>query len=170
MRPEIGDMIDCRNSPIKHFVLVLGTDLGHERETVMYYLISSRVYAVFPDIIEFFNDCIQRKYARFYNFFKEKDKDAIVPYGRLRDAFFLDKGTDYEGCLDVDSIIVINENPIHIDLETLEQMHEDKSAIYKTRLISRDLIRFMDMIKLSENIGQRAKSIICRNFNEYKKK
>jgi hypothetical protein len=169
MRPEIGDIIDCRNSAIGHFTLCLGVDSWKGLETVMYYKISSRVYAVFPDVVEFFNDCIQKKYPRFYHFFgKEKGKDAIVPHGRICDSFFLDSETDYGGCLEADSIIVINKEPVLIDIEAFKSLHKDRKVAYRSRLIDRDLIRLIEMIKHSDNIGQRMKSVICRNFNECK--
>jgi|GEM_PF-2405227 hypothetical protein len=170
MNPEIGDIIDCRKTPLGHFVLTLGIKTKQNKMEVMYYMIYSRVYAVFPSIINFFNDCISSKYERFFvAFSKEKGKDKITPYGKLCDVFFLDMESHYKGCLDVDSMIVVNKNPETIDIETLNQWRSNYKVVHRSRLEGGDFIKFMEMIKLSPHINGENVAYICKNYKEYKK-
>lgn len=171
MNPEIGDIIDGRDVPsIGNFVLSLGLRTKRGTTEVMYYIITSRVYAVFPNILDFFNDCLSRKYHRFPILFpKEKGKTKITPHGRLCDAFFLDKQSHYDTCLDVDSMVVINQNPEITDLETFNQWHSNNMLVHRSRLEQGDLVRCMEMIKLSSNISGENRAYICKNYNEFKR-
>ena len=171
MMPEIGDIIDCRKvSSIGHFVLTLGIKTKRDKIEVMYYIVTSRVYTVFPRIIDFFNDCLSRNYGRFMVAFpKEKDKEKITLHGRLCDAFFLDRESHYKGCLDMDSMIVINQNPETIDFETFRRWHENNMVAHRSRLESNDLIKFMETVKFSLNINGENKAYACKNYKEFKK-
>lgn len=171
MNPEIGDIFDCRKTPsLEHFILILGTRSKKGKQEVMYYIITSRVYTVFTDILDFFNDCITCGYQRFFRKFpKEKDKTIITPHGRLCDAFFFDKKTYYNACLDMDSMIVINKEPELIDRNTLEQLHKNKMAVYRDRIPVSEAIRLIEIIKTSNNVGTDSRNQICANYNVYKR-
>ena len=72
---EFGDILDARNAPIGHFMVVLGEKTKKGKTEVMYYLLTSRVYVVFKDVLVFFNYCIanyRKDFVRFFN--KEKGK------------------------------------------------------------------------------------------------
>ena len=157
MTPEIGDIVDCRNVPeVGHFVLSLGERIKHSKSEIMYYIVTSRVYTVFPKIVEFFNDCLSKDNKRFLVYFsKEKDKKdrgGISLHGRLRDAFFLDMESDYKGCLDTDSMIVVNESPKIADSETFQRWQTSGIAKYRSKLTEKDMLRFIDIIKCSTEI------------------
>lgn len=71
---EFGDILDARKAPkpLEHFLIILGETRKSE---VMYYIVTSRVYAVFKDLLSYFNDCLSRKDRNFLKYFnKEKDK------------------------------------------------------------------------------------------------
>jgi hypothetical protein len=172
MTPEIGDIIDCRKVPeVGHFVLSLGERAKHGKSEIMYYIITSRVYAVFPKIVDFFNDCLSKDYKRFLVYFSKekdkKDKGGISLHGRLRDAFFLDMESDYKGCLDTDSMIVVNESPKIADLETFKRWQANGIATYRNKLTAKDMLRFIDIIKCSTEISREDVSFVCRNYNLY---
>ena len=174
MIPEIGDIIDCRKVPeVGHFILSLGERTKQGRNEIMYYLITSRVYTVFSKTVEFFNDCISEDYKRFFIYFPKekdkKDKGGISLHGRLRDAFFLDKESDYKGCLDMDSMIVVNESPKVADSEIFKRWYENGTALYRNRLTKEDMIKFMNIIKFSNEINGEDKSLVCRNYNLYRR-
>ncbi|MFA6376191.1 MAG: hypothetical protein WCX69_02190 [Candidatus Paceibacterota bacterium] len=172
---EFGDIIDCRNAPSisdgGHFVLILGVLKKGNTEKILYYSITSRVYAVFNKILDFFNDCLSRKDARFLHFFnKEKNKAAINPHGRLFDAFFLDKKTNYNLCLDEDSMIVINKDPNIEDITTFEQLKKEGLIGNVSRLSNEDVFRLYTNIKTTGNISPRYLASIGNNFNLVKKR
>ncbi|MBU1046638.1 hypothetical protein KKH36_02560 [Patescibacteria group bacterium] len=164
MKYEFGEIIDCRNSPtIKHFILILGET---RRNEVMYYLITSRTYKVFRDLLDFFNDCIEKKNKRFFIYFgKEKNKSIIYPTGNLCDAFFLDKHFAYQGCLEKDSMIIINEDPKTEDKEVLTSWKSEGMASLRDKLNKQDSEKLILLIRRTENIRPRFKTEIGRNYN-----
>lgn len=168
MNYEFGDIFDCRDYPsIKHFILVLGVN---KKDEIMYYRITSKVYKVFKNILDFFNDCIERKYRRFFNFFgKEKNREKICLTGNLCDAFFLDQNTNYCGYLDVDSMILINSEPELMERSVLDNLHKDKFAKYCARLCNDDSEKIIHYIRLSKHISVQNKNEIGRNYNSWKK-
>ena len=171
MDPEIGDIVDCRTAPsLEHFIIILGTRKKRGKEEVMYYIVTSRVYAVFKDILDFFNDCIDKNYQRFFHkFSKEKGKPRITPHGKLRDAFFFDHEMDYSGCLETDSMIVMNADPYLMDREAFDELHKNKMAKYKGMLTNADLVRLVEMVKFSDNIAKESRDRICENYNAFRK-
>lgn len=175
---EFGDIVDARKYPnIKHFALILGeTPQGKDKPAgVLFYIISSRVYKVFKHIISFFNDCIDENYDRFYHFFqKEKwrkpKKEKISLSGRLCDAFFLDKESNYPLHLDEDSFIMLNQNPEIIDKPVIDQLKKDNTITYTNRLCREDTHKLINLIRQSSNISPYMKTEIGRNFNLWNKK
>lgn len=164
---DFGDIIDCRDYSIDHFILVLGVNRKNE---VMYYQITSRTYKVFKNILLFFNDCIDEKYSRFFHFFsKEKGKGKIYQTGKLCDAFFLDENTNYSGHLEVDSMILINSEPEFMDKSALDNLHKNKLAKFRTRLADDDSRKIIQLVHLSKYISPYNKSEIGRNYNLWNK-
>jgi len=165
---EFGDIIDARkHRPIGHFFLVLGETDKHK---VMYYRIFSRVYTVFPDILDFFNDCIAKNYKRFFNFFsKEKNKEKLVSIGNLSDTFFLDKYNNYNLCLEVDSMIVIKKDPDLEDKEVLDRLYKGKKIIHKNRLSKGDMFKLNIFLKHSINVSPYIMNNVGKNFNKWLK-
>ena len=164
---DFGDILDCRDCAIEHFILVLGTNKKNE---VMYYQITSRTYKVFKNILDFFNDCIDNKYGRFFKHFsKEKGKLKIHQTGRLCDAFFLDEKTNYSGHLEVDSMVLINSEPEVMDKDALDNLHSNKLVKFRTRLEYNDFEKVTQLVKLSKYISTQNKSEIGRNYNSWKK-
>ena len=162
-----GDIIDARKSPDGHFVVVVGEVTEDGQTKVMYYLITSRVYAVFKDILDFFNDCLRRGDKPFFKkFSKEKDKEVINSYGSLCQAVFLDKYTNYDSCLDVDSMIVANSDPGLMDKGALESLRGDGKWNLKTKLVSLDALNLREIIKQSDNISPHRKNKIFTAFNK----
>lgn len=163
---DFGDILDARKAPnpLGHFLLVLGET--RKREEVMYYIITSRVYAVFKDVLSFFNDCIQRKDKNFFKYFKkEKEKELINPHGKLVDTIFLDKYNCYDFCLDVDSMIVLNSDPRLIDKKALETLRNDGKVCHKNRLTEMDMYKLITIIKHSPNVSIDKCNQINANFN-----
>ena len=82
---DFGDILDARNATsIGHFILVVGQITRKDKITklevteVMYYIITSRVYAVFKNILVYFNDCLSRGDKNFLKHYgKEKAKTTI---------------------------------------------------------------------------------------------
>lgn len=168
MNCEFGDIIDCRKSPIEHMILIVGNT---STDQVMYFVIFSRIYTVFDVMLSFLNDCISKQCQRvFYNFNKEKGKQQIAPYGRLSDAFFLDKKTHYNLTLDTDSMILLNQDPPLMDKAVLSGYHKNGLASHKNKLARSDIYKLISVIKHSENIGPTMKSEIGRNYNRVLKK
>jgi len=168
---EFGDILDARSYPsIGHFILVVGETKSKGKDPeVMYYAVTSRVYAVFKDILNYFNSCLSRKDPHFQRFFaKEKKKSNIMQKGPLCQAVFLDKHTNYDSCLDVDSMVVINREPELIDKKVLETLKSDGKVLYKTRLSPLDSINLMHSIKYSNDISTPRRMKISENFNKIK--
>ena len=153
---EFGDILDARNVPsIKHFILTVGeVSKKGEADTVMYYIITSRVYTVFSGILEYYNDCLRRKDGNFFKFYgKEKNKPKITPHGLLTQAVFLDKHTHYDACLDVESMIVLNSDPLLIDKTVLETFRADGKLVVKSRLAKIDAINIAHNVKYSNEVS-----------------
>ncbi|MFA5030262.1 MAG: hypothetical protein WC495_01590 [Patescibacteria group bacterium] len=164
---DFGDIYDCRKAPQGHFILVLGKN---QKDEVMYYMITSRVYKVFKDILLFFNDCIEKKYQRFFHHFnKEKEKEYISATGNLCDAFFLDKYTNYPGQLDADSMVLLNGDPDLLDKQVFDRFRQGKIATFSTRLEKNDTEKFIKAIRLTDNISPNQKSEIGRNYNLWRR-
>ena len=166
MNYDFGDILDARKAPepLGHFVLILGQT--RKNEEVMYYIITSRVYTVFKDIIFFFNDCILRKDKNFFKFFnKEKNKKSIISNGNLIDALFFDKHHCYDSCFDVDSMALINSDPKLIDKEALERLRSDGKVCFKNKLSATDLYKLISIIRYSLNISPDKRNQISASFN-----
>ena len=170
---DFGEIFDARKSPDGHFVVVVGEVTENGQTKVMYYLITSRVYAVFKDILDFFNDCIRKGDQHFFRKFnKEKKKEIINPHGSLCQAVFLDKYTNYDTCLDVDSMIVVNRDPELMDETVFKSFERDGKWHLKTKLEKLDALNLKEMIKHSDNISPDKKNKIFAAFNKvdfYKK-
>lgn len=169
MNYEFGEIFDCRKNPkLEHFIIILGANRNNE---VMYFKITSRVYTVFKDILSFFNDCINKKYNRFYyHFSKEKGKEELKSHGRLTDALFLDKNSHYNMCFDVDSMIIVNSEPKLIDNKVLDEYIKNKLVLYKDSLTNIDIYKLMGIIKYSDNISADNEKQLKRNFDLKKRK
>jgi len=170
MNYDFGDIIDARKAPkpLEHFLVILGETRKNE---VMYYIVTSRVYAVFKDIISFFDDCISRKDKNFFKHFgKEKGKQSISSHGNLLDALFLDKRNCYDLCLDVDSMIVLNSDPNLIDKEALESLKKDQKVFHKDKLSRMDLYKLISIVRCSPNISPDKFNQINASFNKTMKK
>lgn len=169
MNYEFGDILDARKTPaLEHFLVILGETRKNE---VMYYIITSRVYTVFKDILSFFDNCIIRKDKNFFRYFKkEKNKQSIIPHGNLIDALFLDKYNCYNLCLDVDSMIVLNSDPHLMDKKALENLRNDQKVCHKDKLSEIDFHKLINMVRYSSNISPDKINQISANFNRVKKK
>ncbi|MFA5232150.1 MAG: hypothetical protein WC410_00485 [Candidatus Paceibacterota bacterium] len=168
---SFGDILDGRSTPgIDHFILVVGELSIKNKPIVMYYKITSRVYAVFKDILKFFNDCISRGDAKFLRCFsKEKNKEIIVPHGPLCQAVFLDRDSDYPLVLDLDSMVVLNQDPELIDKEALETLKKDGKITYRIRLTKSDTFNLINSIKFSNTYMSPDKiNKISHSFNQIK--
>ena len=165
---QFGDILDARQAPgsgFGHFILVVGET--RRSGEVMYYVITSRVYTVFKDILIYFNDCLRRGDKEFLKVFnKEKAKQTITAHGRLSDAMFFDRDTNYASCLDVDSMVVINSDPLLIDKQALERMRIDRKVLIKNRLAKLDLLNLIHLVRNSNDISQDKKSQIGYNYNQ----
>jgi hypothetical protein len=166
---EFGDIIDCRNVPgLGHFIIVVGITRKNE---VMYYIISSRVYTAFKSILDFFNDCIYKKCQFFFHAFsKEKKKDKLSQYGKLVDAIFLDKENCYEGCLDTDSVVAINNDPELMDKNALDRNIQEKVALFRTTLAPVDMYKVLNIVRYTENISDNKGKQIISSFYKIQKK
>lgn len=164
---DYGDILDARNAPgIEHFILVVGETSKKGKTEVMYFLITSRVYAVFKSIIAYFNDCLSRGDRNFLRFFnKEKGKAAITPHGLLYQAVFLDKDAHYPTCLDVDSMVVVNSDPDLIDKTALETLRNNGTVVYKNKLAKFDALKLRAVISLSGDVSPDRKNKIGQSFN-----
>jgi len=171
---EFGDILDARNVPeIKHFILVVGEIDDKGKKKIMYYIISSRVYAVFSSVIEYFNDCMRRKDKEFFKFFgKEKEKAekgiAIKAKGLISQTIFLDKDTNYSSCLDTESMIVINNNPQYTDKDVIEKLKTDGKIFYKTKLTKRDAFHLFLTIRYSKDVSEFRRGEIYKSFEKIK--
>jgi len=163
---EFGDILDARKAPgqLEHFLIILGETRKNE---VMYYIVTSRVYAVFKDLLLYFNDCITRKDKNFFKYFsKEKDKQVITSHGNLIDALFLDKHSCYGLCFDVDSMIVLKSDPLLIDKSVLETLRTNKKVLHKDKLSDIDLYKLIGLVKHSPNISPDKANQISASFNK----
>lgn len=172
---DFGDILDARNAPIGHFIVVVGQVsrkdkiTKEDRTEVMYYIITSRVYAVFKDILAFFNDCLSRKDKHFLKHFnKESKKTSITPHGLLSQALFLDKETNYNTCLDLESMVVINSDPELMDKTALESLKSDGKVIYRNKLAKLDTLSLVQIVKHSNDVSIDRKNKISACFNKIK--
>ncbi|OGG41933.1 hypothetical protein A2837_01865 [Candidatus Kaiserbacteria bacterium RIFCSPHIGHO2_01_FULL_46_22] len=166
---DFGDILDARNAPDGHFIVVVGEATKQGQTEVMYYIITSRVYAVFKDILAFFNDCLSRGDKDFLKHFsKEKAKTAISAHGLLSQAVFLDKQTNYDTCLDVESMIVVNSDPKLIDKTALESLRGDGKVIYRNKLAKIDALNLIQIIKHSNEVSPDRKNKMSASFNKIK--
>jgi hypothetical protein len=167
---DFGDILDARNaSGIDHFILVVGEVTKKGQTEVMYYIITSRVYAVFKSILAYFNDCLTRKDTHFLKHYgKEKTKLRISAHGLLSQAIFLDKETNYNTCLEVESMVVINRDPELIDKTALETLKADGKIIYKNKLVKLDALNLIQTIKYSNEVSPDRKNKISACFNKIK--
>jgi hypothetical protein len=176
MNYDFGDILDARNaSGIDHFILVVGEITRKDKLSkqdvteVMYYIITSRVYTVFKSILVYFNDCLTRKDKHFLKHYgKEKTKSVISAHGVLSQAIFLDKETNYNTCLDVESMIVINSDPVLVDKTALEAQKADGKIMYKNKLVKLDALNLIQMIKCSNDVSAYRKEKISACFNKIK--
>lgn len=166
---DFGDILDARNAPDGHFIIVVGEVIKKGQTEVMYYIVTSRVYAVFKDILDFFNNCIQRNDKYFLKHFsKEKAKTAINPHGSLSQAIFLDKHTNYDTCFEVESMIVVNSDPKLMDKTALETLRTDGRVLYKNKLTKVDALNLREVIKHSNDVSPDRKTKILTAFNKVK--
>jgi len=166
---DFGDILDARNAPDGHFIVVVGEVTKKAQTEVMYYIITSRVYTVFKDILTFFNDCLSRGDKDFLKHFsKEKTKTTISAYGLLSQAVFLDKQTNYDTCLDVESMIVVNSDPKLIDKTALNSLKNDGKVIYRNKLAKTDALNLIQVIKHSNDVSPDRKNKISASFNKIK--
>lgn len=171
MNYDFGDILDARNaSGIDHFILVVGEwSKKGQSDEVMYYLITSRVYAVFKSILSYFNDCLSRNDRNFLKFYgKEKTKTVISAHGLLSQAVFLDKETNYNACLDVESMVVINSDPMIIDKLALETLRTDGKVVCRNRLTKVDALNLIQVIKHSNDVSADRKIKTATCFNRIK--
>jgi hypothetical protein len=175
MEYDFGDILDARNAPDGHFIIVVGEISRKDKITknevveVMYYLVTSRVYTVFNEILVFFNDCLLRRDKHFLHYFnKEKDKRNIIPHGLLSQSVFLDKKTNYNTCLDVDSMVVINSDPRLVDKTALESLKSSGKVLYKSRLVKIDTLNLIQIIKDSNAVSPDSRSKIFTCFKKIK--
>lgn len=166
---DFGDILDARNAPDGHFIVVVGEATKKGQTEVMYYIITSRVYAVFKEILAFFNDCLSRSDTHFLRrFSKEKAKSVINAHGLLSQAVFLDQPTNYSGCLDVESMIVVNSDPKLVDKTALETLRNDGKVLYKNKLAKLDALNLREIIKHSNEVSPDRKTKILTAFNKVK--
>ncbi len=171
---DFGDIVDARNaSGIEHFILIVGEVTRKDRLTredrveVMYYIITSRVYAVFKNILDYFNECLTRRDIHFLRHFsKEKSKNVISPHGLLSQAVFLDKETNYTTCLDVESMVVVNSDPLLIDKTVMDRLKADNKIIFRNRLVRLDALNLIQIIKHSNQVSIDRKNKISSCFNK----
>ena len=169
MNYDFGDILDARSAPDKHFIVVVGESQRKGETEVMYYIVTSRVYAVFKDILTFFNYCLSRKDANFLKYFsKEKNKKIIASHGLLSQAVFLDKQTNYDTCFDVESMVVVKSDPKLIDKTALESLRNDKKVLYKSKLAKVDALNFIQVIKHSNEVSTDRKNKVSACFNKIK--
>lgn len=166
---DFGDILDARNASDGHFIVVVGEAVKKGQTEVMYYIITSRVYAVFKDILTFFNDCLSRNDKYFLKHFsKEKAKTAISAYGLLSQTVFLDQQTNYSSCLDLESMIVVNSDPKLLDKTALESLRTDGKVLYKNKLAKLDALNLREIIKISNEVSPDRKTKILTAFNKIK--
>ncbi len=162
MTYDFGDIIDARNVPdIGHFIVVVGEIKrkdkisGETVEEIMYYKITSHVYAVFKSILAYYNNCLSRKDVYFLRFYsKEKDNFLITPYGLLSQAVFLDRDTYYSTCLDTESMVVINCEPKLYDKKVFKVLKKDGKIIIRNKLTKFDAINLMNAIRHSKDTSK----------------
>jgi len=172
---DFGDILDARNAPVGHFIVVVGQVsrkdkiTKEEKNEIMYYIITSRVYAVFKDILAFFNDCLSRKDKHFIKHFsKESKKTSITPHGLLSQTLFLDKETNYNTCLDLESMVVVKSDPELMDKTALESLKSDGKVIYRNKLAKLDAFSLIQIIKYSNDVSVDRKNKIFTCFNKIK--
>lgn len=171
MNYEFGEILDARKAPDNHFIVILGEVIKRDKTEILYYKITSRVYAVFKNILDFFNDCISRNDKNFLKHFnKEKSKTTISRHGFLSQAVFLDKYNDYDSCLDLESMVVVNKDPDIIDKDALERLRADGKVVLKNKLTKLDALALINTIKHSDNISADRRNKISANFNKVKSK
>lgn len=166
---DFGDILDARNAPVGHFIVVVGEITKKDQTEVMYYKVTSRVYAVFKTILDYFNDCLRRSDKNFLKHFsKEKAKISIVSHGNLSQAVFLDKHTNYDTCLDVESMIVVNKDPELLDKAAIKTLKADGKVLYKNKLTKLDAFNLREIIKNSNYVSPDRKTKILTAFNKIK--
>lgn len=166
---DFGDILDARNAPDGHFIVVVGEVTKQGKTEVMYYIITSRVYAVFKDILTFFNDCLSRSDKYFLKHFnKEKAKNVITAHGLLSQAVFLDKQTNYNACLDVESMVVINRDPKLMDKTAMESLRTDGKVVIKSKLAKLDALNLIQVINHSNDVSPDRQNKISACFNKIK--
>ena len=164
---EFGDIVDARSAPppLGHFIIVV----GETKNEIMYFLVTSRTYRVFPEVVNFFNDCIDTSYKRFFSFFgKEREKlktgRSITIKGRLTDALFLDHKTHYAGHLNEDSMIMIG-NPRKMDQSVMKRLKREDKIGSGGRLSNIDICKLITMLKQSQSISPSDDRFIRQSFN-----
>ncbi len=169
MAYEFGDIIDTRNAPtpLGHFIIIVGET---KNEELLFYTVTSRVYRSLQVIIDFFNDCIDRNYRRFfYSFRKEvhrvSDGTRITLKGPLAETLFLDYIKHYSSLLTSDSMVVINRNPEKLDKDVLVALRRDGKASTGGRLCASDVCRLATLLKTSQYIGLSESLLIRQSFN-----
>lgn len=175
MQFEFGDLFDARNDPLGHFFVVVGTipQKGTEKERVLFYRLSSKVYKVFRKILDFFNYCVSNNYPPFFHHFsKEKKKSQISQLGNLCDAFFIDQN-DYSGQLDEDSYILLNEDPEESDADALNARIQEKIIKYSTKLSAADMYKLVAAFhccnRISRNTKKRVNIAYDQHIKQFKK-
>lgn len=171
MEFAIGDVLDGRNDPLGHFVVVVGVVPASYKaqEQILYYKVSSRTYKVFKKTIAFFNHCIENNYQPFFHHFsKEKRKQRISQAGQLSDAFFLDQAA-YTGFLDEDSYLVFNNDPESIDGSVLNERVKEGVIAYRGRLSGPDIHKLSIILRHSPNVSKNSVEFVARSYNTFKK-
>lgn len=160
---SFGDIVDCKETFIKHFIVILGTD---SQNHVLYKIITSRVYKAFNKLREFLDDCKNvvkcKEFEHAFN--KEKDNDHLIQRVNLRDAFFLDQ-TYYSMLFTEDSMIMLNSDPEQIDLKTLNDWKAKKQITYRDTLSKADIYKLKLYLECSENISPAKLKVIHKSFN-----
>ncbi len=169
---EFGDIIDCRKVEYcfhSHFIIIFGLA---GKDKILYSVITSQIYRAFDMLCDFFNDyCIGNKCSRkhFYNKFQNKrNKDKEIKPVNLSDVFFLDK-KNYLGCLDKDSMIIINRDLDTIDLSVLNEYKKEKRINHASRLSNQDMFRLYEHLTTSKHISRYNLNYIGKSFNKCKK-
>jgi hypothetical protein len=177
MQYKFGDIIDARKvSGLKHFLVVVGEITridkitGEDITEVMFYKVTSHVYAVFKTILAYFNYCLLKRDPIFLKFYsKEKDNTVIVPYGSLCQAVFLDRDTHYKSCLDVESMVIINSDPQLIDKKVIENLTKVGKIIPKNHKLTKfDAINLMNTIRYSRDVSPERQGKVSTCFNDIK--
>lgn len=172
---DFGDILDARNAPDGHFIVVVGQVSRKDKitkediEEIMYYKVTSHVYAVFKTILLYFNHCLAKKDPSFLKFYgKERDSGVIAPYGLLCQAVFLDRDTYYPACFETESMIVINCDPRLMDKKALETLKKDGKILLKDKLTKYDAVNLMNTIRHSKEVSEERIQKVGACFNKVK--